>query len=82
MSLQTILDEYKANFEKTAPAEVLERMHRATDDLRDSGILQGVSKIGDQAPHFELQDAMGETVGSKEILTQNYMVLTFYRGRW
>ena len=82
MSLQTILDEYKANFEKAAPAAVLERMHRATADLRDSGILQGVLKIGDKAPHFKLQDATGEMVSSKEILAQNFMVLTFYRGRW
>ena len=82
MSLQSTLDEYKANFQKKAPEDVLKQMHRATETLRDSGILEQVLKTGDQAPHFNLANAAGETVSSEKILSQRSMVLTFYRGGW
>ena len=82
MSLQTKLNEYKANYEKRAPGDVLERMHRATDDLRNSGILDQALKKGDKAPHFALENAENKTVRSEDILSQRFMILTFYRGRW
>ena len=82
MSLQSTLDEYKTNFQRKAPEEALKRMHRATEALRKSGILGQVLKTGDRAPHFNLTSAAGETVSSKEILSQRLMVLTFYRGGW
>lgn len=82
MSLQTKLNEYKAIFEKKAPGEVLERMHRATDDLRNSGILERALKTGDKAPYFALENAENKMVRSEDILSQRFMILTFYRGRW
>lgn len=82
MSLQTKLNEYKAIFEKKAPGDVLERMHRATDDLRNSGILERALKTGDKAPHFVLENAENKMVRSEDILSQRFMILTFYRGRW
>ena len=82
MSLQAKLDEYKANFKKTAPGDAQKTMHQAGEELRDSGILERVLKIGDQAPHFTLENAEGRMVRSEDILSQRLMVLTFYRGRW
>ena len=82
MSLQSTLDEYKADFQKKAPEDVLERMHGATEALRNSGILEQVLKTGDQAPHFSLTNAAGKMISAKEILSQRIMVLTFYRGGW
>ena len=82
MSLQTKLDEYKANFKKTAPDDVQKSMHQAAEDLRNSGILERVLKKGDHAPHFALENAEGQTVRSEDILSQRLMVLTFYRGPW
>ena len=55
MALQDKLNEHKANFEKNAPPEALEVMHRATVDLRNSGILDRALKVGDKAPEFELE---------------------------
>ena len=82
MSLQAKLDEHKANFKKTAPADVQKTMHRAAEELRNSGILERVLKIGDRAPHFTLENAEGRMVRSEDILSQRALVLTFYRGRW
>ena len=82
MSLQAKLDEYKANFKQTAPADVQKTMHQAAEELRNSGILKRILKIGDQAPHFVLENAEGQQVSSEDILSQRLMVLIFYRGRW
>ena len=82
MSLQAQLDEYKADFKKTAPADVQQTMHQAAEELQNSGILERVLKIDDQAPHFTLENAEGRMVRSEDILSQRSMVLTFYRGRW
>jgi hypothetical protein len=82
MALQDKLNENKANFEKNAPPEALEVMHRATADLRNSGILDRALKVGDKAPEFELENTSGELIRSKDILSDRLMVLTFYRGKW
>lgn len=82
MSLQDKLNEHKASFEKNVPSEVLEVMHRATADLRNSGIVDRALKEGDRAPEFELENAHGHRIRSADILTNRFMVLTFYRGQW
>jgi hypothetical protein len=82
MALQDKLNEHKANFEKNAHPEALEVMHRATADLRNSGILDRTLTVGDTAPEFELENTAGELIRSKDILSDRLMVLTFYRGKW
>ena len=82
MNLQNKLNKLKAAFEKQAPKETLEIMHNATDDLRKSGILDRVLKVGDSMPEFELENTEGELIRSKDILSDRLMVLAFYRGKW
>jgi hypothetical protein len=82
MSLQQKLDAIRKGFEAQAPAEALEVMHRATDDLRASGILDRVAKEGETVRPFELADTRGETVRSQDLLARGPLVLTFFRGRW
>ena len=82
MNLQDKLNTLKANFEKQAPKEALELMHRATDDLRQSGILERALQVGDTMPEFELENPEGIRFRSKDILAKNRMVLSFYRGKW
>ena len=82
MALQDKLNEHKANFEKNAPPEALEVMHRATADLCNSGILDRTLTVADTAPEFELENTSGELIRSKDILSDRLMVLTFYRGKW
>jgi hypothetical protein len=82
MSLKLKLDEQKKNFEKMAPDDALVIMHRATDELRDSGIMDRVLKIGDRAPEFNLLDFGGQDVTSSQLLASGPLVLTFYRGKW
>jgi hypothetical protein len=82
MALQEKLDKLKADFEAKAPKDALEIMHRATDDLRNSGIMQHVLKVGDNAPEFELENADENVIRLKDLLANGPLVLSFYRGRW
>jgi hypothetical protein len=82
MALQEKLDKLKADFEAKAPKDALKIMHRATDDLRNSGIMQSVLMNGDTAPDFELKNADENLISLKNLLTSGPVVLSFYRGRW
>ncbi len=67
MSLQERLDAFKATFESGAPAynvsrERIEIMHRATDELRRSGLAERALKVGDMAPAFELDNQEGARI--------------------
>jgi hypothetical protein len=82
MALQEKLDKLKAGFEAKAPKDALEILHRATDDLRNSGIMQQVLKIGDKAPEFELKNADENVIRSGDLLSSGPVVLSVYRGKW
>ena len=64
------------------PADALAIMHQATEDLRASGIREGVLGPGDPMPAFELENVHGERVDSRALLARGPLILTFYRGVW
>lgn len=87
MSLQAKLDAFKADFEAgkppySVPYSVIETMHRATAELIASGAAARALKAGDKAPAFTLNDAEGTPVSSAELLRQDPLLLSFYRGVW
>jgi hypothetical protein len=81
-TLQQKLNHLKANFEKSAPENVLTIMHRATRNLKNSGIMDKVAKIGDTAPDFELKNNDDKIVRLKNVLAERPLVLSFFRGQW
>ena len=82
MSLQDRLEAFRKKFETNASPEIVATMHRATDDLRRSGILDRVLKVGDTAPAFALPNADGVIVRSADLLAKGPLILSFYRGVW
>jgi hypothetical protein len=73
--LQGRLDEFRKAFESgappyNAPHEVIESMHRATAELKASGIEQQALKIGDRAPSFTLFNQDHVEVSSTGLLRQ------------
>jgi hypothetical protein len=82
MTLQDKLNDLKSNFEKSAPKEAVDIMHRATSDLSNSGILDGVVKTGEIAPEFELKYNDEKMIRLKDFLAKGPVVLSFYRGKW
>ena len=61
---------------------IAEKMHQATQELRDSGILEQVLKDGSKASPFMLPNAYDHRVSSAELLAKGPLVVTFYRGHW
>ena len=86
-TLQDRLDEFKRTFESGAPPynakpEVIEKMHRATAELKASGLEGKALKVGDRAPEFTLFNQDRVQVGSAELLREGPLVISFFRGHW
>ena len=87
MKLQDKLDAMRDDFENgrfplVPTSAQLDTMQRATQSLIDSRLADRALAAGDMAPEFRLQDADGNTVSSRELLTRGPLVATFYRGVW
>jgi hypothetical protein len=86
-SLQARLDEFKKAFESgaapyNASHEAIATMHRATAELKASGIEDRALKVGDRAPGFSLFDQDHVQVASADLLRQGPLVVSFFRGHW
>jgi hypothetical protein len=87
MSLQQKLDDFKAQFESggppyNAPKAVIQIFHRATEELRQSGLAERAPKAGDRAPAFNLNNQDGNSISSAELLAKGPLIITFFRGHW
>lgn len=87
MSLQDQLDAFRENFEAGGPpfnvsGTVVATMHRATDELCASGIMERVLTVGDRAPDFILPDYLGKPFDSRAARNRRPLVVSFYRGGW
>ena len=87
MNLQSKLDAFKADFESGKPPfnvdpENVKKMHRATAELKASGLAEKALGVGDRAPDFSLFDTQGTSIKLSELLKNGPVVLSFYRGVW
>jgi hypothetical protein len=82
MSLESKLAAIREGAKARIPAELLATMLKATDDLRVSGILKNIIKVGANLPAFSLVGARGNSVDSAALLTRGPLVLTVFRGHW
>jgi peroxiredoxin len=88
MALQDRLDAFKADFESgrfpllKPTQEMLDIMHRSTDELIAGAQAQRARKAGDIAPELTLNDSDGKPVSSRELLARGPLVVSFYRGVW
>ncbi|MEA2816392.1 MAG: hypothetical protein QOI93_4089 [Rhodospirillaceae bacterium] len=82
MSLEDRLAATRAASAGRIPPDREAIMHRATEDLRKSGILDRITPVGAHAPDFELANHDGRQVCSAELLAGGPMVLSFFRGSW
>jgi hypothetical protein len=86
-SLQDRLDEFKKVLESGAPPynvprEAIEKMHRATAELKASGVEDRALKVGDRAPSFTLFNQDHAQVVSTDLLREGPLVISFFRGHW
>lgn len=82
MSLADRLAATRAASAQRIPPERAAIMHRATEDLRRSGILDRIVKVGEPAPSFALANHDGQRVASADLLARGPLVVSFFRGSW
>jgi hypothetical protein len=82
MSLEEKLATIREMAKTRQPPEVRAVIQKATEDLRASGIMDRVAKVGGPAPDFTLPNVAGQPVSLAALRARGPVVLSFYRGRW
>jgi 2-polyprenyl-6-methoxyphenol hydroxylase-like FAD-dependent oxidoreductase len=82
MSLADKLSAMRAASAERLPADKQAIMHRATEDLRRTGILDRIVPVGSRMPAFALADHDGHRIDSDDLLAGGPLVLSFFRGSW
>lgn len=80
--LERRLAEIRAGAPDRIDAETRALMKRATAELAESGVLDGLPAVGDRAPRFARPDLDGHTVRLASLLRKGPVVASFFRGRW
>jgi hypothetical protein len=85
--LQSRLDEFKRAFESGAPPHkapraAIDTIHRATAELKASGLENTALRVGDRAPQFSLFNQDHVEANSIDLLRQGPLVVCFFRGHW
>jgi len=82
MSLTSEINELKEQMGREIPVEILRKIGLELSKLGEGSIMENSCKAGDKAPSFVLPDVSGREVSSADMLADNHMVLSFYRGVW
>jgi hypothetical protein len=82
MALQEKLDTIREASRTRIPPDAQAIMRRSIDELRASGIMSRIARVGQPAPEFSLPNAAGRSVGLADLRARGPVVLSFYRGRW
>ena len=82
MTLQARLDAMREASKARIPGEAQVVMQRSLDELRASGIMERIARVGQEAPDFTLPNASGQSVRLVDLVARGPVVLSFYRGRW
>ena len=81
-SLKSKLEEKKANFEKRADDNKKRAYKEGLESVEKSGITATAKQVGEKAPDFVLNNAIGNPVKLSDYLKKGKVVLTWYRGGW
>ena len=82
MSLAEKLAAISAGGKENIPKDWQAVMAHSLDELRASGIMDGVIKVGDKLPAFALENDDGSVVNSQALLAEGPLVVTVFRGHW
>jgi peroxiredoxin len=81
-SLKSKLEEKKENFELKADDTKKIAYKKGIESVENSGILSTAKQVGEKAPNFTLNNALGQPVELNDYLKKGNVVLTWYRGGW
>src|SRR5439155_26122819 len=82
MTLQEKLDAMREASKTRIPPEARAVMQRSIDDLRASGIMNRVARVGQTPPDFTLPNAAGRPVPPKQQRPRAPPLRPFSCGRW
>ncbi len=82
MSLRDTHDELARRELERLPAALRQALDDMLRGLAASGVAAASLKAGDRIPDFELPNAEGRLVSSRELLARGPAVLSFFRGDW
>lgn len=81
-TLKSELDEKKAAFELKASDEKKAIYRNGIEAIENAGVVASALKVGDKAPNFTLNNALGNEVNLFDYLRSGPVILTWYRGGW
>lgn len=82
LTLKSMLDEKKRNFEIKADEKTKTIYKEGIDAVRNGGVLKNAKQVGEIAPNFKLNNALGNTVELAQYLEKGPVILIWYRGGW
>jgi len=80
--LKDKLEAIRAMARASLPEDSQALMQRSADEVRASGILDRVLKVGARAPDFTLPNTEDVPVSLGALLAKGPVVVSFFRGRW
>ncbi len=80
--LKDKLEAIRAMARASLPEDSQALMQRSVDEVRASGILDRVLKVGARAPDFTLPNTEDVPVSLGALLAKGPVVVSFFRGRW
>ena len=82
MTLAETLKEIRNDAPSRLGPDFLAAAERSVRELRESGIVERLAKIGELAPAFEALNARGESIRLTDLIAKGPVVISFYRGGW
>lgn len=82
LSFQQLLEDAKKNVFGDGKNELTQNVDEHERELKESDIPKLALKVGDKMPSFALKNALGNVISSEELMTEKWLVISFYRGQW
>jgi peroxiredoxin len=81
-TLESMIAKFQADMLPNVPAETMQLLQQAGQEIAALGIEQHALKTGDRCPDFSLNNGRGESITSRELLSNGPLIISFYRGAW
>ena len=81
-NLKVQLEAKKQQYADNWSSETLALHENGIDVVEKTGITGSAFQVGQMAPDFTLNNALGKAISLNEVLKQGPVVLTWYRGGW
>lgn len=82
VALKEKLDAIREASGKRIPPDRQAIMKKATEDLRNSGIMERIVEVGQPMPAFAGMAHDGRSIQSGDLLARGPLVLSWFRGHW